>query len=191
MNRVLLLSGSPKYKNSGSEYYLDILYEELDKNYYIEEEKMLYFNDTLKKKVNDADIIVLSTPLYADALPSHVLAFLMKMGDLDLSNKILYVMVNCGFLEGIHNVVALRIIKNYCEAHGIKYMGGLGIGGGPVGYKKIFYNYPIYKQIKNLGSAINYQKPFENNYVSPLIPRFLYINIANYRWKREINTLKK
>lgn len=191
MNRILLLSGSPKYKNSASENYLDILYEKLDKNYYIEEDKMLFFNDNIKKKIDSADIIVISTPLYADALPSHVLDFLLKISDLNLSNKLLYAVINCGFLEGIHNVVALEILNNYCLAHGLKFMGGLGIGGGPVGFKKVIYNYPIYKNLGILANAINYQKVYTNNYISPLIPRFIYINVANYRWKREITTLKK
>lgn len=190
MNKILLLNGSPKFKDSASEHYLDILYDNLDKNYYIEEERMLFLNDTLKKKIKDADILVIATPLYADSIPSHVLDFLIKIGDLNLSNKIMYLVVNCGFLEGIHNIVAFNVIRNYCDYHGIKFMGGLGIGGGPIGYRKTIYNYLIYKNIKLLGDFINYQKMFETKFISPLIPRFIYIGIANIRWKKAIKSFK-
>ena len=190
MNKILLLNGSPKYKDSASEHYLDILYNNLDKNYYIEEERMLFLNDTLKHKIKNADILVISTPLYADNLPSHVLDFLIKIGDLNLTNKMIYLIINCGFLEGIHNIVAFKTINNFCNYHHIKFMGGLGIGGGPIGYRKVLYNYSIYHNIKQLSDAINYQKEYKIKYISPLIPRFIYIKVANIRWKRAIKSFK-
>lgn len=189
MNRILLLNGSPKNKDSASEKYLEILYRHLDQNYYIEEEMMIY-KESIVKKINDADIIVIASPLYADSFPSHVITFFSKISDANLSDKLLYVIMNCGFLEGIHNIVAFKIIKNYCKCHGIKYMGGLGIGGGPVGYRKTWYNLSIYSGIKKMARYINYQNYFSEKYVGPLIPRPIYIWIANIRWSHAIKSFK-
>lgn len=190
MNRILFLSGSPKYKDSCSEHYLELLETHLNKDFYIEEEKMLHFNDHVIEKIGNADIIVISSPLYADSLPSHVINFLINMSSLDLTNKSMYAIINCGFLEGIHNIVSLEILSNYCDANKMEYMGGLGIGGGPVGYQHKLYNYPIFKCIKALANKINYKESYFNNYTCPLIPRFIYIGVANYRWGREIKSLK-
>ena len=111
MNKILLLNSSPKYKDSASEHYLDLLYKHLDHNYLIEEEQMI-LKDSVINKIKNADIIVIASPLYADSLPSHVIKFLSSVNNLDLNNKLLYLIMNCGFLEGIQNKVAFKIIKN-------------------------------------------------------------------------------
>lgn len=190
MNRILLLNGSPKYKDSASEKYLNMVYDYLDDNYYVEEINMLKVTKTTKKIVENSDILIISTPLYVDSLPSHVLRFLIEISSLNLKNKLVYVISNCGFHEGINNIVLMDIVKNYCLRNEMQFMGGLGIGGGPVAYNKHGYTRNIHKEIKELSNKINYRLPYKNFYTHLSIPKTIYKWVANIAWYRKINSSK-
>ena len=90
-------------------------------------------HDRVLSEIADAETVVFSMPLYVDGVPSHLLPFLKKM---ELSclerNKDLnvYVIANNGFIEGKQNEPLMQIMENFCERSGIKWCGGLGIGGG-------------------------------------------------------------
>ena len=191
MNRIVMLNGSPKKKGSASEQYLNMIYENLDNNYYIEEYDMNKLTNSIKKSILNADMLIIATPLYIDCLPSHVIKFLMELGDNDISGKEAYFLVNCGFLEGVHTDVSVEILKNYCDYHHLIYKGSLGIGAGPIAYKKRFYNYFVKKELNIFSNYINYHKNYEDDYVRPLIPRFIYILFANINWFIQIKSFKK
>lgn len=57
----------------------------------------------------------------------HFENFLKNKHDLNIP---MYGLVNCGFLEGTQNSIAIDIFKNYCERIGFKWRIGVGIGGG-------------------------------------------------------------
>ena len=65
------------------------------------------------------DKIIFVSPLYADCFPSTMLEFMATFEDFikDKNNiKIdMYCLVNCGFLEGTQNKIAINILKNYCK----------------------------------------------------------------------------
>ena len=90
-------------------------------------------HDRVLSEIADAETVVFSMPLYVDGVPSHLLPFLKKM---ELSclerNKDLnvYVIANNGFIEGKQNEPLMQIMENFCDRSGIKWCGGLGIGGG-------------------------------------------------------------
>ncbi len=72
-------------------------------------------------------------PLYVDGVPSHLLPFLEKMEELCREQNIdlnVYVIANNGFIEGKQNEPLMQIMENFCDRSGIKWCGGLGIGGG-------------------------------------------------------------
>ncbi len=90
-------------------------------------------HERVLSEINDADTVVFSMPLYVDGVPSHLLPFLKKMEkSCREHNKDLnvYVIANNGFIEGKQNEPLMRIMENFCDRSGIKWCGGLGIGGG-------------------------------------------------------------
>ncbi len=190
MNKIILINGSPKYNNSASEKYLELIYENLSKDYLIEEIDCNNFANSKYQMIKQADIIIFAFPLYVDALPSHVIDFISRFANQEIHSKKVYVLANCGYYEGIHNEVALDVIKNFCLKNDCTYMGGLGIGCGPIGFKNKFYNKKIHQQIKKLSAAINYQNYYDNYYIEASFPRFIYILIANLNWYYQIK-LKK
>jgi hypothetical protein len=80
-----------------------------------------------------ADAVVVSTPLYVDGIPSHILGFLNGAEQFCKNNAChfkLYVISNSGFVEGRHNEIHLKQYQCWCQRARIVYGGGLGIGGG-------------------------------------------------------------
>jgi hypothetical protein len=90
-------------------------------------------HERILNELSDAETVVFSMPLYVDGVPSHLLPFLKKMEEFCREqNKDLnvYVIANNGFIEGKQNEPLMQIMENFCDRSGIKYCGGLGIGGG-------------------------------------------------------------
>ena len=90
-------------------------------------------HERVLNEISDADTVVFSMPLYVDGVPSHLLPFLKKMEEFSREqNKDLnvYVIANNGFIEGKQNEPLMQIMENFCDRSGIKWCGGLGIGGG-------------------------------------------------------------
>ena len=133
---VLILNASPKSKGSTSAFYSSLL---------------RLFLTGCEVKVNPlrgardcekavellpwADAVVLSAPVYVDAAPSHVTAFLEQAEQLcqeQLCHFKLYAISNCGFIEGHQNELHLRIYEAWCQCAGVCWGGGLGIGGGVI-----------------------------------------------------------
>ena len=85
------------------------------------------------EELKSAANIVLCLPLYVDGPPSHVLAFLEEAEKFFLKNNLhpnIYCVANNGFIEGRQNEPLMRVIENFCIRAGIKWRGGVGVGGG-------------------------------------------------------------
>ena len=83
--------------------------------------------------LRDADNAVFSMPLYVDGVPSHVLPFLKETEKYCRETAPalnVYVLANNGFIEGRQNEPLMRTMENFCARSGIRWGGGLGIGGG-------------------------------------------------------------
>lgn len=129
MKRVFI-DCSPKKKNSTSSYIMwhvksllggkKIKYKLLPKNY-----------DNIIKDLNDADMVVMSTPTYVDGLPGSVVSFLEYAENKITNNNLkLYAISNCGFYEGHQNDNTLAMFKAWSEKAKINYCGGIGYGAG-------------------------------------------------------------
>lgn len=85
------------------------------------------------EELKDAESVVFCTPLYVDGLPSHVLAFLEEAERFFKENQLrlnLYCIANNGFIEGKQNEPLMQVLENFCSRAGVRWCGGVGIGGG-------------------------------------------------------------
>ena len=133
---ILILNASPKSKGSTSAFYSFLL---------------RLFLTGCEVKVNPlrgardyekafallswADAVVISAPVYVDVAPAHVSSFLEQAEQFCQENPSqfkLYVISNCGFIEGHQNELHLRIYEAWCQRAGVCWGGGLGIGGGVI-----------------------------------------------------------
>lgn len=192
--KISLINGSPKAKNSCSDYLLKEIKKLLAENNEIYE-----FNARAGilpirslETLNSSDAIVFAFPLYVDSLPSHFLRFLEALEIYFKSNENhtirVYAISNCGFYEGKQNKTALKIIENWCHKCDLIFAQGLGIGAGPVANE--FTNVELGHAIKkDIGLAINSlcsnilnDGVCSNIYASINYPRRLYIFQGNNSW---------
>lgn len=104
----------------------------------------------------------------------------------------LYVIVNCGFFEGKQNRYALQVVENWCTKSGMCFMGGIGIGAGPMlnEIQAMAWEHgpkaPVDKALRRMREAIITDTAFENSYVQPAFPRSLYIKMAHHSWNKQL-----
>jgi multimeric flavodoxin WrbA len=138
---ALLLVGSPKGEISTSaslgNYLLQLLAEADFKTakaiihrFVIRSEKV----EELLSMVNNADLIILSFPLYVDSLPAPVIKAMELIRDNrnegQRKTQDFIAISNCGFPESSQIEVALEICKNFAEEVNFNWRGGLALGGG-------------------------------------------------------------
>lgn len=89
----------------------------------------------LLEAADEADLFVLSTPLYVDALPYLVTRCCERIAahratePKERRSRFL-ALVNCGFPEWEHTRTAIDICRVFARQAGFVWAGGLGLGGG-------------------------------------------------------------
>ena len=182
-----LINGSSKIVPSNSFYFLNYISKDL------EQFKIVSLkNDNYKDIINSVEksrVLVLAFPLYVDSPNTWTLKFLDYIFDkkMNLNNKKLYVIINCGFKEGEHNLTALNIIKAWCERVNIDYYGALLIGAGEVvGDKKYrFLSNSVHKYLNKLSKSIKREEIFNDTITTmDLLTNKMYCKIANIFWTK-------
>ena len=203
--KIALINGSPKVKNSASEFILTSVKSLLPADSVFKEFKFNrpILNEIDLEKIADTDVLIFAFPLYVDGIPSHLLRCLDQMetyfNTMEMKKIKVYALVNCGFYEGHQANIALAMMKNWCSKVKLDWGQGIGIGGGGM---LASFKSPLESQgpMKNLWDAIkvmvdNVSNPHEmdNIYTVPNYPRFLYALGGNMGWKKQIkeNGLKQ
>lgn len=183
-----LINGSPKCINSNSSYFLNTISEVLN-DFRLFDLKNDTYNDILEH-INLSDTIILAFPLYVDSPNSLTLKFLDYIYDnkINLNNKRLYVIINCGFREGEQNITALNIIKNWCRKNNVIYSGSILIGAGEI-VGKSKYKLICKKALTNL---VNFSYKIKNKdscddvmTTMDLLNNKIYVYLANKSWNKK------
>jgi len=140
-NQFTLLVGSPRKKGTSFSFartiqqlsaargmQSDILFI-ID--YYDGKENIAGLKDILEK----SDIIGLVTPMYVDTLPAPVIWFLEKLSagfKNELKDKRFFTISQCGFPDITLLQPPLESCRFFARASGMKWLGGLGYGGGAI-----------------------------------------------------------
>lgn len=183
-----LICGSPKIKNSNSRHFLEIISNYLNA-YNIYELKNNEYNDILES-IEKSDAILFAFPLYADSPSSITLSFMDYIIDnnINLKDKIVYVVVNCGFREGEQNITAVNIMKRWCQKVNATYGSSIMIGAGEIVGKDKF-KFVSRKALKNIKKFANIVKLKEtkDDIVTTMdfINNRLYCYIVNSSWDEQ------
>lgn len=183
-----LINGSPKPKDSNSLYFLKLVSSNLD-NYNLYELRRDKYNDIIDS-INLSDVIILSFPLYVDSPTSITLSFLDYFIDnqIDLKDKNIYIIINCGFREGQQNITAVNIIKRWCDKVGGNYGGSIMIGAGEiVGNNRFkFISRKALKKVKKFSSFIR-EKQTSDDIITTmdLFNNKMFCLVANAFWNKK------
>ena len=187
---TLVINGSPKLNHSASSILIDMLKEKLTES--IDVISINFKNFKNKLLLSKYDKIIIVSPLYADGLPSHLLESLVLNEKSIKPNTLIYGIVNCGLIEGIHAKQGLDIIKNFAIKCKSIYYGGIGIGGcgglndmKTKGILKLF-TIKIRKKLTDFARYIQESKYTTNIYTKIGLTRVLYKIVGNLDWKKRI-----
>jgi multimeric flavodoxin WrbA len=201
-----LLVGSPRGPNSTSNSLGTYLVEKLQQKgvpyerVYIcqclsaDEKKA-----ALLRLVDESDLIIFAFPLYVDSLHSQVIETLELIaehvkGKHDLDEKSFVAISNSGFPEAKQNITALAVCRLFVKQVGFNWAGGLAMGGG-----EMIAGQPLSelggrvrskrKALEIAADALVQGDPIPEKAVALMsklgIPRWLYLWIANRRWKHK------
>lgn len=130
MGRMLILIGSPRAPRSNSRQYAALF----AKGCPMETETVLLTGRNhleICRAIAGCTDVLLVFPLYADSLPTPLLAFLKTLERQAIPSKpTISVLINCGFYEPAQNDTALAILRCFCAQSGYPFGASLKIGGG-------------------------------------------------------------
>lgn len=151
--------------------------------------------DSALAELAGADLLIVAAPLYVDALPALVGRALELLGA-HLAEKVsplrqVVGLLNCGFPEADHNRSALRILRAFAHANGLRWAGGLAMGAG-----EIIHGQPLPQarfvaraQIRALRLAANdlaagrgISPEASRAMARPLLPAWLFRLVAPLKW---------
>lgn len=183
-----LISGSPKPIDSNSMYFLKKISSSLD-NYKIFNLKKKKYEDIIESII-ESDTIVFAFPLYVDSPTSITLEFLDYIFDqkIDLSDKKIYVVINCGFREGEQNLKALQIMKQWCQKVNAVYSGAILIGAGEIVGKER-YRLVSKKALKKINEFAGNIKLKKEN--ADIITTMDYLNNQGYCYLANLSWTKR
>ncbi len=141
-NKALLLIGSPKGENSTSASLgnhltsrLEELGMKIEKGFI---HRLVNREETIQdliRKVDSADLIILSFPLYVDSLPAPVIKAMELIKEErnkfeSKKSQNFIAISNNGFPEASQNIIALQICRIFSRDCGFVWKGGIVVGGG-------------------------------------------------------------
>lgn len=134
--KVMLINGSPKKKLAASKYIQKTIKLMLGSTETIE--CGIHTKNDIPKVLNEMegiDALVIAAPLYVDGIPSHMVPFMKEAEAYCKAHGYhfpVYVLTNCGFIEGHQNALNLEQYECWTQRAGLTWGGGVGIGGGVV-----------------------------------------------------------
>jgi hypothetical protein len=201
---VLLLVGSPGNLRSNSDKVGQYLLDRLSEAGWTTDKECIYQDIKSEKSLNialdkmdNADLVILSFPLYIDSLPFQTIRFLeIANGRGTVKGKEQRLMAICqsGFPESRQCEYALRICSVFARDYGCHWVGGLAVGGGgAIGGRPLNEGGGILRNLRLAldltATALDQGKgvPSEARELTNkgLAPPWLFNWIVNRRWNRE------
>ncbi len=202
---ALLLIGSPRQAKSSSASLGGYLLEQLEAEGIAAE--TVYIHRAMRsgeklramcEAIDRADLTILAFPLYIDSLAAPVLEAMREVArhrEGKAAHGGLVAVANCGFIESHHNENALATCAAFAEASGLRWLGGIAIGGGEglVQQKKLSElsgpATPCKKALDRVAKALAAGSPVPDEartqLAKPFVPGWLYRMVGGMRWKRE------
>lgn len=198
--KALVLIGSPKKGWSASKALAEFVADGLrEKGMQVQVRNVLQslqedrdglFEDGLR-----VDLIVLSFPLHVDSLPAAVIEWMELMPSTDLGMKRSFVAIGqCGNPDAAQLDIALDILRNFCRAKGMNWLGGFQMGMG-LAYsndEKLRAKGVTRHAVPGLIMAFDPISKGEDvpeealdTFSKRPMPTFMYVTLANRMWKKE------
>ena len=131
--KTVFIQCSPKKRFCASAYFLTLQRLFTGGKQATERLRSPADHERILSQLLDAQAVVFALPLYVDSVPSHVLRFMERLEAFCQENSLhfsVYCVANNGFIEGRQNEPLMRCFECFCARAGLRWGGGVGIGGG-------------------------------------------------------------
>ncbi len=131
--KTVFINCSPKKRFCASAYFAFLQRLFVGGNKITEKLRTPADHARILEQLKDAQTVVFCLPLYVDGIPSHVLRFLEDLEAFCRQTPLqlgVYCIANNGFIEGKQNEPLMRSFEHFCTRAGLRWGGGVGIGGG-------------------------------------------------------------
>ena len=131
--KTVFINCSPKKSFCASSYFLSLQRFFVGGDKVTEKLRTKGDHERILQQLQTADAAVFCLPLYVDGIPSHVLLFLEDLEAFCQKNDLhfrVFCIANNGFIEGKQNEPLMQCFEHFCARAGLKWGGGVGIGGG-------------------------------------------------------------
>lgn len=193
--KIGIVIGSPKAKDSNSEGIGDILAMRLSKENEVHKIVIPTSGEGTAQEygvLGKCQAIIFLFPIYCDAIPAHMVAYLSELETFFKQNNkndiMVYAFTNCGFYRGECGKISIEMLKVWTEKAGLTWGQGVGTGAGEMlrFVKGIPYghgpNYNIGKLTDQFGANITNRKSDTEKFIVPTFPKILYELAANMLW---------
>lgn len=204
--KALLLAGSARHKNKSSSWLLgDFLLKSLSSNGFETNAFQLNFlinskrwSEELISAINYYDILIFSSPVYTNSLPSFVIQVMEEIKENKKNitgNKKIFVISNCGFPEIEQNMSSINTYRQFAKEMDFTWLGAFGFSMGSLLSRWRFLNiFGIFHNIKKAlflaAAAIAQDETVpviaQELAAKPIISVKLYTFLANLGFKKAI-----
>jgi len=197
--KLVIVNGSPRGRKSNSDKIIEWPLSEIKANQDFVYEKVYVteLNERVKQieVLKTADYILVIFPLYTDSMPGITKEFFehMEKNKESLALKPISFIIHSGFPEALQSRNALKYTEYFSKLIGMKYMGGIIMGGSEAlsAAPQSIYRKKI-KAFKSIGRSIYECKEFEaadkiiisKPEALPKVQLFImkYLNISDFFW---------
>lgn len=180
MDKIMIINASPRAPVSNSLKYSQIFgrYAGTHRQYFRLNRKN---HRRLAEKTKDFGHILLVFPLYADGIPSTLLAFFKEWEQNPPENRpTVSVLINCGFLEPEQNDTAVDMVRLFCARNRLPFGSVLKIGSGEAILTTPF-KFMAKAKIKRLYLSIR-RRRYTTEQVTMPLPATAFIRAADSYW---------
>jgi hypothetical protein len=167
--------------------------------------KVLGSTSEMQLLLDDArstNLMVLSSPLYVDSVPSGVLRVFEEIAAIRAEDAKrpgdqrprMIAIFNCGFPEAHQNNVALEICRLFAHEVGFRWSGGMAMGMGEMLGRRPLQQAgrkvrPVLEALDLAAEALAQGGDIPAEAVDliarPIMPKWLYVLGGNWSWRRE------
>ena len=207
IRRVVLLVGSPRTRKSTSQSLGGYLTGRLAARGVATETFFLHTSlrspermRSLLASCDAADLVVLASPLYVDALPAPAVQALERIavhraGSARAGAQSFAAIINCGFPEAEQNSTAVAICATFARQAGFTWAGALSLGAGEGMVHGVPLNEmdgrgaPLKRALDLAAEALAQGKPVPQSaqdlWARPFIPPWLYRAAGVFGWRQQ------
>jgi hypothetical protein len=198
--RVVVLVGSPKgIEKSASSRLARVVVGAMEKRMW--EAQWIHIHRAVETEegvaklldaIDEADLVLLASPLYVDSLPAPTILALERIAEHRAGGSGERVprfasLINCGFVEPVQNATCQQILRQFSRRARLEWHGGISLGAAGQTPRRVL------RALEEAGDTLGLDLPvsdaIEDATRKPVMSARFYVLGGNVMWRRRAKRL--